>query len=476
MTDLKTETSSAPLSRLGVGDVSIARYTYKLLITLSLSLSILSCVGEVTQVKLDAYMGSIMAGEALPELEPIVESQILTFNSRSGLMGVSLADQRLLTLCEASEGKLSDDSDRMICIPESRSTPLTFVERLTGSVIMALNEWNVSEKAPPSISYEGSVFASLLEIPDELDHIGVYNDFGINVARLKTSRMYGFVGPDHLIVDRPPQIWAFREGAVEMTSGDLAPLTTLEEAEELGQLSPVGSRDFIRHDYEPYGVLYEERDIVYFLGVDQRAARKVGDGQLVGVSERRVLILNREGTFGTNLSLSLFELGLEMGGEPLYTMELDDIPGNAQYHAELIGIHGALLQTVKVQTCGGEDVQYALRSYYVDLKTGAQKTIYDANEPHKVAVGLASRRSVISYVDNCGRSMGSADIFDLIEGEKRSLPSELRGKVRDAAVSAKGDYIAIMGDEKVWLLDGSSLDFRVAHAGEPMVGDLRFRK
>lgn len=438
-------------------------------LTLALFISSLSlgCLEEVTQVKLDAYMGTISPGERLPELAPVTESRLLTFDTRSGLMGVSLADQRLLTLCEASRGELSDDSERMICIPESESVPLKFIERLTGSVIMLLDEWMESDKAKPTLPNEGSVFASLIEVPDELDHIAIFNDFGNEVARMKSTTMHGFVGPDHFIINNPPQVWSFK--------GDLAETaTTVEEAEELGLLNPVGSRNFIRHDYPPYGVTYEEREIVYFMGVEERAAKKVGDGVLVGMGERKVISLTREGTFGSRLNV--FELSLEISGSPKHSVVLEDVRYGLQYQAQMVGPSKVLLQVTKTKSCGSDDVEYALKSYVINLSSKTQTTLYDAGEPHHVAIGAEGRYAVLSYLDNCGRNMGSADLFDVREGGKRNLPSALRGKVRGAAVSAKGAHIAIMGDEQVWLLDGSSLDHRVAHAGEPIKGGLRFRK
>ena len=423
------------------------------------------CVQDVTPVGLDAYVETVTPGDALPSLPPTAESQLLLFNARSGWVGVDLDSQNFITLCEASTGLISADTERILCIPESVSSPLKFLSRLTGSTILSLVEWKQTDLAQPALPLDGSAFASLIEVPDELDHLAVYNDFGLEVARLKSMTSHGFIGPDHLIVHSPPLIWAFTKEFAQDT-------TTVEEAEELGFLTPIGSNSFVRHDHSPYGVIYDDRDLIYFLETDEQAARKVGEGKLIGVGERRVLALAREGTLGSKLNV--FEIGVEANDKPLHSVVLDDVSYGLVYRAEMAGRDRVLLQSVQGKTCGSNRVEYALKSYLVSLTSNTVKVLYDANEPHQAAVGGGGRYAVISHLDNCGRSMGNADLFDIQEEAIRQLPSEMRGNVRGAAVSAKGGHIAIMGDNQVWLLDGSTLDARVAHSGEPMIGGLRF--
>ena len=190
------------------------------------------CVQDVTPVALDAYVGTVTPGDALPGLPPTAESQLLLFNARSGWVGVDLDSQNFITLCEASTGLISADTERILCIPESVSSPLKFLSRLTGSIILSLVEWKQTDLAQPALPLDGSAFASLIEVPDELDHLAVYNDFGLEVARLKSLTSHGFIGPDHLIVHSPPLIWAFTKEFAQDT-------TTVEEAEEFGFLTLV---------------------------------------------------------------------------------------------------------------------------------------------------------------------------------------------------------------------------------------------
>ena len=443
----------------------IMSLTRALMIVISLSAS--SCVQDVTPVALDAYIGMTTPGERLSDLPPVTESQLLLFDARSGWLGVDLADQRLITICEAGTGLMSADTERILCIPESISSPLRFMSRLTGSIILALVEWKQSTLAQPTLPLEGSAFTSLIEVPDELDHIAVYNDFGLEVARIKTIVTQGFVGPDHLIIHTPPVIWSFR--------GEFAQeATTIEAAEADGLLTPIGNSDFVRHDYSPYGVVYEDRDIIYFLGAGERAARKVGEGTLVGIGERHVIAITREGTFDSKLNV--FEIGLESNDRPKHSIVMDDVRHGLTYRAELLGRDRVLLQSVQGKSCGSDRVEYALKSYLISLKSESVKVLYDANEPHHAAVGGGGRYGVISNLDNCGRYMGTADIVDIQEQTTRQVPTEIRGNVRGAAVSARGGHIAIMGDEQVWLLDGSTLESRVAHSGEPIMGGLRFSR
>lgn len=421
-----------------------------------------ACV-EVEDIKLDAFLGSATPGEDLPVLKPLTESTLLRFQTVNGAKGLSLQDQRLNTLCEAGTAIISADGDRLLCTPESKATPLRFIDRLSGSTIKSLAEWTSSNLAKPMMPKDGTVFASPIEVPDELDHIAIYDEFAIEVARLKSLVMHGFVGPDHLIINRPAEIWALRDQG----EGGL----TIEEAPAEPSLFQIGTSDFLMHDALPYGVVYDERGVVYFLGVDQNSAIKLGDGQLIGLGERKAIVLTRESTFQSRLNV--YELGAEVGSSPQYSVVLPDARFGQTYQAKIVGTEKVLFETYRTRSCD-ERVTYAVQTHLIDLKAETVTAINTSQEPHQVAVGGAGRYALVKHLDNCGRSMGSAEIFDLKEKESKALPEMMRGQVKEIAVSSKGGYLAVMSENTVWLLDGTNLSSNVVLSNEEMLGDLSF--
>ena len=427
-----------------------------------LSLFLLACV-EVEDIKLDAFLGSATPGDDLPMLKPLSESTLLYFQTVNGAKGWSIQDQRLNTLCEVGTAIISADGDRLLCTPESKATPLKFIDRLSGSTIKALAEWTSSNLAQPMMPKDGTVFASPIEVPDELDHIAIFDEFAIEVARLKSLVMHGFIGPDHLVINMPAEIWALRtedEGGL-----------TIEDTPVEPSLFQIGTSDFLMHDALPYGVVYDERGVVYFLEVDQNSAVKLGDGQLVGLGERKAIVLTRESTFTSRLNV--YELGAEIGSSPQYSVVLPDARFGQTYRARLIGTEKVLFESYRTRTCD-ERVSYAVQSHLVDLAAETVTEINTSQEPHQVAVGGAGRYALIKHLDNCGRSMGSAEIFDLKEKELKALPEIMRGQVKDIAVSIKGGYLSVMSENTVWLIDGSSLAHNVVLSNEQMLGDLKF--
>ena len=420
------------------------------------------CTAGVQEVKLDAFFGMANGSGDLFELSSITESQLLVFNTSSGTTGITLDGQERLTLCESSTALLSNDSERLLCIPERLTAPLQFTDRLTGGTILSLPDWNQTSFAQPDISPTGNAFASPIKVMEDQDHIAVYDDFGLEVSRFKSLIFGGFVGPDHVVVNDPPEIWAFRpiENAI-----------SLEELEEV-RLFPIGTRDFFPHKYSPYGVVYEERDILYFLEVDQEAARKVGEGMLIGLGERQAISLTREEISFSRVNV--YRLDAESGSGPEFSMVVEDARFGQLYEAKMVSRETALFQQIKTRVCGEERIKYALSSYLIDFPAQRVIPLFTEGEPHRVAVSGLGRYGVVTHIDNCGRSMGNATLIDLESEQEREMPEQLRGKVRDVAVSARGEYIAVMGEDTVWLLDGNSLGLSVADSGDTMRGGLRF--
>ena len=137
----------------------------------------------------------------------------------------------------------------------------------------------MSTYAEPMMPLVGSVFASPITVPDDTNHLVIYDEFAIEIARLKSADMRGFLGPNHLIVNSPTEIWSFKEQGEEGV--------TIEEVEPELVVFQIGTSNFIRHDYPPYGVVYDERNIVYFLGVDQPSAVKVAEGNGLGLGKEK---------------------------------------------------------------------------------------------------------------------------------------------------------------------------------------------
>jgi hypothetical protein len=425
--------------------------------------SLMGCVG-VQDVKLDAFIGSATPGESLPTLQPLTESRLLHFQTVNSARGLSLQDERLNTLCEGGSAQLSSDGDRLLCVPESKSSPLRFIDRFSGATILSLLEWTSSNLAKPMMPKTGTVFASPIVVPDQLDHVAIYDEFAIEVARLKSLVVHGFVGPDHLIVNMPAEIWSFR-------AEDEQTAVTVEETESEPTLFQIGTSNFLMHDAQPYGVLYDERSVVYFLGVDQASAIKLGEGQLIGIGERKAIVLTRESAFTSRLNV--FELGAEIGSPPQYSVVLPDARFGQTFRARMAGQEKVVFETYRTRTCD-ERVVYAIQTHLVDLAAERVIPINTSQEPHEVAVGGAGKYALVKYLDNCGRSMGQGEVYNLSESKLQQLPENMRGQVKEIAVSTKGGYLAVMSEDSVWLLNGSTLESRVVLSGEQMVGGLRF--
>ena len=423
-----------------------------------------ACV-EVAEVKLDAFIGTASpgTGDVLPDLVPITESRLLTFQTEAGARALSISDQRLGTLCEAGRALLSSDGERMLCLPESNVSPLKFVDRFSGGLIMTLDEWTSTSDAQPTLPKKGSAFASPITVPDQLDHIAVYNDFAQEVGRIKSLTLHGFVGPDHLVINTPAEIWSF---AAEPEGG-----LTIEDIEPEPVLTSIGTRDFLLHDDPPYGVVYDEQSSIYFLGVDQESAIKVGEGSVIGLGERKVISLYREQ--GSPTKLNVYELGGEADAAPLNSIELSSGRFGQNFRAKMLGHDKVLFEAFRTRNCD-ERVEYPVETLLVDLSSNKVIVIDDSQDPHKVSIGAEGRFGLIAYLDNCGRSMGNGKLYDLREREMKELPEVMRGKVRDIAVSRRGGYLSVMSTDTVWLIDGETLDHRVVTGSEAMVGDLRF--
>ena len=154
-------------------------------------------------------------------------------------------------------------------------------------------------------------------------------------------------------------------------------------------------------------------------------------------------------------------------------MVLPDARFGQTFRASLIGTEKVLFETYRTRTCD-ERVSYAVQSHLIDLAAETVTAVNTSQEPHQVAVGGAGRYALIRHLDNCGRSMGSAELFDLKEKETKALPEVMRGQVKEIAVSNKGGYLAVMSENTVWLIDGSSLSHSVVLSNEQMLGNLHF--
>ena len=137
------------------------------------------------------------------------------------------------------------------------------------------------------------------------------------------------------------------------------------------------------------------------------------------------------------------------------------------------GQEKVIFETYRTRNCD-ERVTYAIQTHLVDLVAERVIPLNTSQEPHQVAVGGEGKYALIKHLDNCGRSMGSGELYNLKESKNEQLPEMLRGQVKEIAVSSKGGYLAIMAEDSVWLLDGSNLSYKLVLSGEQMVGGLRF--
>ena len=84
---------------------------------------------------------------------------------------------------------------------------------------------------------------------------------------------------------------------------------------------------------------------MYLLEVDRDAARKVGEGSVIGVGERRVVTLFRER--GSPTKLNIYELGGDSGVTLLNSIELPDGGFGQKFRAKMLGRDKVLLESTR---------------------------------------------------------------------------------------------------------------------------------
>ena len=99
-------------------------------------------------------------------------------------------------------------------------------------------------------------------------------------------------------------------------------------------------------------------------------------------------------------------------------------------------------------------------------------TLFDDEIPHQVVAHHKSPYAVISEVDNCARPTGNSFLIKTRNQKKVNLPGEIKDKVREAALSALGEFIILRGEESLWIMDSDSLSHRLIHGNEPILPGL----
>lgn len=381
-------------------------------------------------------------------VEPVVatESKNLYFNTRAGAFVFNFSTQKETLICEASSAKYSQDGQRILCIPDSISSNLILSDPLTGPLI-EIESWEFSSFASPQIAQSGKFFATLIPQENDLNHIAVYNEFGDEIQKIKALILHGFAGDKHLVINDPPEFWSFDDPFVD--------------------LIPITDRKMMIHPFEPYGTVIEDDKKIYFLGVEASASTLLTEGSLVNIKNQRLLIKDR--TSDGKIELKLFDL---LDNRVISTYEYPSIPFNRELYLELVNQNSILLAEQNTRRCGSERVSYNLKSVLINMESKKATTLIDEDIPHQVVAHHKSSYAVVSELDNCARPTGYSFLVKTKNQKKVDLPAEIKEKVREAALSALGEFIILRGEDSLWIMDTSSLSHRLIHGNEPILPGL----
>ena len=393
---------------------------------------------------LDAALSVVGEDEVMPIM--LTESKNLYFQARSGYYVFNFATQQPKLLCETGKAQRGNTGDRILCIPDSISSSLSVVGPLTGPILY-LDSWNFSKFASPQLSMDGKLVATLIPQADDLDHVAVFNEIGDEIAKIKALALTGFLGPNHLVIHDPPQIWNFKDAFAEPMA--------------------ITDRKMILHQEEPYGAVIEDDKTIYFLGVDDTASNRLIEGRLVAVKQQRILTYDRTNT--GDIEITLYDL-IEDKVVASYTHP--GITFSKELYLELVDRNSVIVAEQNSRNCGSERVQYHLKSTLINMKTQKSFILMDEDTPHQVVAHHKAPYAVVSELDNCARPTGYSFLRTVKTQKKVDLPSDIRDKVEEATLSTLGDFIILRGAESVWLMDTESLSHRLIHGNEPIMPGL----
>ena len=386
------------------------------------------------------------------------ESTSLAFTARSGTYSFNIERKHLTLVCDYPQAEISLDGNRVVCLPDSISSPLYFHDIRSGR-LASIEVWEKTAMAKPMLASNGKtlIVPTPLSIEDPgnvLSVLRVFDDLGFAINEITSLILHGFIGPDHALINDPLEIWSFRQTDQEPKA--------------------VGARRVEVHNFPPYGVLFEDSRKVYFFGVNDTAAREVAEGDLINANRGQVLIEQEvEQEEGRDrLQLALYNL------KDFSLISRQDAPSTPFYRdfeAELLGDGLVLVQEKESRSCGDDRVSFALKSTYFNFKTKKQHILMDEDTPHFVDMGIQGKYALIVQLDPCARPTQSAWLKVINKNQKVQLPDTLKGQVLGGQVSRFGRYIGLYGEDVFWILDTSTLRFDTVLSGEPIDSIIGFR-
>ena len=426
---------------------------------LLLGMIILLSMGSLTGcVEVPLPDDSEFVVEEREEVIEDTESTSLAFTARSGTYSLNLDSKHLTLVCDYPEAEISFDGNRIVCLPDSLSSPLYFHDIRSGR-LASIDIWEKTALAKPTLASNGKtlIVPTPLDIEDPgnvLSVLRVFDDLGFAINEITSLILHGFVGPDHALINDPLEIWSFRDPEKEPT--------------------PVGARRVELHNFPPYGVLFEDSRKVYFFGVNDSAAREIAEGDLINANRGQVLIEQEvEQEEGRDrLQLALYNL---KDFSLISRQDAPTTPFYRDFEAQLLGDGVVLVQEKESRSCGDDRVSFALKSIYFNFKTKKQHVLMDEDTPHFVDLGIKGKYALVIQLDPCARPIQKAWLKVISQNQKVQLPDTLKDQILGGEVSRFGRYIGLYGEDVFWLLDTRDLSFDAILSGEPIDSIIGFR-
>lgn len=401
-------------------------------------------------LSMDAFISSQVKYDMGPqELETLsdVEDSRALIQSRFGSFSFTIEGSLLNELCEASVGQVSQDGERVICIPDSISSPIRFHDLVSGP-IFSLYDWAKVEQITPTLSSDGERLVTAILDEEDREHIAIYDVFQIERARRRALIFKGFAGPNHLVINDPPAIWAYDEEGSEPTT--------------------IGADEVWVVNLEPYGVIYHQANAAYFFGVEGSAGERLIAGKVMDVQGDRLLV-RQNASSGRGYVFVLYDIRLR---QEVGRVAVESVSFSRTLNARLVSRFAALLEEQEDQRCDGERKYYSLKTSLADFRRQVQRLIYENEVPHLAIAHERSPYALLVEVDPCARPNSPLKLWDIAEQRAVDLPNSAQGATW-GRISARGGWLALWGETGGWLLSSDMTQISTLRSGDP-VYDISF--
>lgn len=393
----------------------------------------------------DAFISSrVKYDMGADELEALADqdSERALIHSRYGSFSFGISGSVLNELCEASEAQVSNSGERVLCTPDSVSSPLRFHDLLSGP-IYSLIDWAIVDRIKPTISGDGERLMTPVLDEEGREQVVIYDVYQFELARRRALIFHGFAGPHHVVINDPPSIWAYEE--------------------EGSEPSAIGADDVWIVNFEPYGVIYNQANAAYFFEVDGRAGERLIAGKVMDVRGDRLLV-RQSAESGRGFVFILYDIRLR---REVKRVEVEGVSFSRTLNARLISRFGALLEEQEDQRCDGERRYYSLKTSLADFRRGSQRLVYEGEAPHKAIANERSPYALVVEVDPCARPNSELRLWDISNQRAVSLPGQIR-QASEGAISERGGWLALWGEVGGWLLSADLSLISTLRPGEPV--------